>query len=669
LIFLGDTADWTYFVVPEDAPATRFSSDLDEYESGQGRPVIEDFFSTVESITPYGPQDRRGPGLPQSRFDGTIVVDAFLWPSPDQDEAGRRIGDVQRVLRELGGEVLATDTRPLTAMARMRVNSDALNGVLDLSAVERVRTPVAPFLEPSDWFHATPGDLTAGEPLDVVVGVIDDGVHLGHPLLTALVVHAESIPTAHQWADPGQHGSMVAGLAAYGDFEVALRDHAPLARPARLAVVRVLEPDGNSPLSTRFPTDTPLHVVMEQAIRSLHAQGVRIINISITDPDAYSGPHVSLWTETLDQLARDLKLVIVVAAGNRQLSPAGQVRPGVHAHTDYPTYVLDQEARIAEPAVGANVLTVGSLARSAGPASHGGRSRPENRAIAAEMQLSPFSRTGPGLDGTHQRGGVKPEFVHFGGNLVWTGLGQIADRDPGTSVVSTVLQQSGRLFAVGSGTSFAAPRVARAAAEVAHCYPAAGPNLIRALLGVSALVPPDARRQFPDGSDSHRAFGYGMPDPRRAVESDLNRVVLTWEGTIAVNTAVIHPVPVPMPFARGRADRTITSSIAFDPPVRRQRREYIAGHLAIDFYRAMTIDEVEEIVRRQEGDDRVPIPEDRRRIVGRLLPGPNICGGSTLQVRRWDAPAGNSLDPDDSDTYFLVVKHIGESWAGRLAKP
>lgn len=131
---------------------------------------------------------------------------------------------------------------------------------------------------------------------------------------------------------------------------------------------------------------------------------------------------------------------------------------------------------------------------------------------------------------------------------------------------------------------------------------------------------------------------------------------------------MIHPIPVPIAFATGKADRVISVALAHDPPVRRQRREYTAAHLVLDFYRAMTLEEVEEVVRKQPSDVKVDLPSDRRRVIEKLGPGARTCGASTIQVRRWRAPSANSLLPDDSDTYYLVVKHFSERWAGWLAE-
>lgn len=87
----------------------------------------------------------------------------------------------------------------------------------------------------------------------------------------------------------------------------------------------------NDPLRTYFPSDVPDHELIERAIRELHALGVRIFNVSITDRDPLSGPHVSLMTEIIDRLALELNVVVVVAAGNRPIAATGELGDNNHA--------------------------------------------------------------------------------------------------------------------------------------------------------------------------------------------------------------------------------------------------------------------------------------------------------------------------------------------------
>lgn len=666
---LADTGDWTYFLLPEDEEASELGRALDAYAQGadgDGSAPLARFFDRIGEIEPYGPEDRLAPSLAEEiqvrgMGDSPMTVDVVVWPSDTPAEASRRVGDVRRTVEQLNGTVRGSDTRPQTTVVRAAVNTEGLEALLDLAAVEKVRLPLAPLLEPSTWLTAQHEDFPIPEALEVSIGVIDDGVAVDHPMLSGLVVSHEDIPNGRRWKDSGPHGTMVAGLAAYGGFEETLNGGGPLPRPVRLVVARVLEPDeSGNVLSTHMPSDLPDHEVIEQAIRRMHSQhGVRIFNISVTDRHPFSGPHASVLTETIDGLVRELNIVVVLAAGNRPFPHSGLTPDGEHILHDYPRYLHDEEARLAEPAPAANALTVGSLGFSSATVTASGSSYVDHHAVAGPGRPSPFTRTGPGVAAD-----VKPDLVHFGGDLGWNGT-NVLPNDLGLSCVSLNNEHGARLFRVGSGTSFAAPRVANVAARVLARYPDASANLIRVLVALGAEQP----EQLDDFEDTAhwRTVGFGIPEVHGTVESTSNRVAMVFEGGIAVNSALIHPVPIPQEFTRGRADRSIKIGLAYDPPVRRQRREYLAGRIKVDLFRNMSFDEVAEVVRRQDPAARNPLPTDRRRVQSRLKPGSTLLGGSTLQVRSWDAPAANSLSEDDGDTYYVALSHAGEGWAERMA--
>ena len=135
---------------------------------------------------------------------------------------------------------------------------------------------------------------------------------------------------------------------------------------------------------------------------------------------------------------------------------------------------------------------------------------------------------------------------------------------------------------------------------------------------------------------------------------------MTFDGDMAVDTAVIHPVPMPGLFVRGKSDtRRIQVALAFDPPVRRQRREYLAGRVQMDLYRAIDIDDLAEIVTKQDPNDPNSSIKDRRK-VKELYPGVDSLRSGTLQVRVWESRRPNI---DDGDVYFLVVTHAAQPWA------
>ncbi len=657
---LGDTDDWTYFVLSEDEVPERLLAELRRYSTGPdemgGRAPLRTFFNAVEDIQPYGPEDRRTPSLPDNLRDlgEPILVDAVAWPSPTPQEAQRRLRNIRRVLAFYGGQEIASDARARFTVLRARLSGEGVEGLLHLPVVEKVRTPPIPFIEPSDWWGRTADDVEVIEEPAEPIAIIDDGIADGHPLLAGAVASRRAFPPGYAWSAIGSHGTMVAGLAAFGDFEGPLRSQAPLVRRGVLHEARVLEPHPDLPHRTRFAPDITEHQAVEEAIETLHREeGVRVFSMSINDPDSYSGPHVSVFTERIDELIREHEIVVVLSAGNHGVEQlSATMDSGDHAEAGYPAYVLHEQARVAEPAPAALALTVGSLARSDAPQTPTGAARVGDQAIAECEQVSPFSRTGPGAFR-----GVKPDVVEFGGNWVINDSGMLETENVGVGVISLGVNESGRLFTVSSGTSFAAPRVARVAADIWTSYPDASANLVRALLAVSARIPGAAVAQFPEDATRLRAVGYGRPIRNLALESGGNRVVMYFDGEMQTDTVAIHPVPIPPSFSRGRATRRIAVSLAFDPHVRRQRREYLAGEMSFDLLRNVTPDAVRQRYGRQ-GEGRLDLFTDRRRLG--LAPGSTRTANSTLQLRHFTP---RELNPDDGDVYYLAIKHRPAPWA------
>lgn len=91
--------------------------------------------------------------------------------------------------------------------------------------------------------------------------------------------------------------------------------------------------------------------------------------------------------------------------------------------------------------------------------------------LAGRHQPGPYTRIGPGINGA-----IKPELLADGGNLVFQGYGETRRiaTDPGCAVLSLSHEPQRQLFAYQSGTSFAAPYVARLAALLWHQLKVAG---------------------------------------------------------------------------------------------------------------------------------------------------------------------------------------------------
>jgi hypothetical protein len=657
LELLSEGGDWDYVVLSPGEGTPEMAGELARYAAAPDRQGakarLSSFFGTLEAIEPYRPEDRLADNVAETLDGEPGPVDILIWAAPDIAEATRRIEQVTAAVEAHGGKVTASDRRPRSPVIRAILDGAAARSLASIPVVEAMRLPAFPYVDPADWRDIREENLEVQRRDGPPVGVLDDAIATGHPLLSGLVNVTRSFPAGHAWQQMGEHGTMVAGLAAYGDFETPLREHTPFVASGSLVQGRVIEPRPGEPHRHQFPPEQPEHLTIEEAIVALNDEyDVRVFVLCVTEIDPYSGPRVSLLTERLDDLIQERDLIVVVPTGNHGVDIAtARMDSGGHALHDYPGYALHEVARVSEPATAALAVTVGSIARSDGPANLAGVTQIGHTAVAPVDGLSPFSRSGPGA-----YKGVKPELVHYGGNLVVRPGGGIASPESGTGVVSLILDGGGRLFGVGSGTSFAAPRVARIAADVLSVYPDASGNLVRALLGLSASMPDAVSEAF--GGDVCRVAGHGLPVSARASASTGLRTVLMGEYSMAADTVAIHPLPIPSAFQSVRAARSIKIALAFDPPVRRTRREYLAGEMSFDLLRASSLAEVQSWYRRQDPGEPLKLPGDRRR--PKLDPGIETTANSTLVVR---GVRRRLFEADDGDTYYLAVTHSSRPWA------
>jgi len=654
---LGETVDYTYFVLAGDQ-GSLLEQAIERYvRTGE----LRSFFNQIDDIEPYGPADRTGPGIPDldGSPSGQHTLDVIIWPSGTYSEAERRTRSVEQIVGHNGGRILLRSVSSRRSYLRVSVSSAGLDDLLNTSVVELLRTPPVPFLDFRDWRNLDISTTSRAEVVSEVVGVLDDSPESAHPLLSGLVASDESLaPPAYQWQQRGTHGTEVVGRVLFPALHEELRDALPLSAVGSVRVVRILEPDPSRPdRAPRFATYAPPHVLVEEAIRHLHGtHGVRIFNLSIGYSEPFNDLHLGPLTETIDDLIRELGIVVVLPTGNAPADLSARTPSGHHVIDDKPEFFFAPEHRLSEPGPAALAVTVGALALSGAPAELPGRSGWQAAADADEA--APFSRTGPGL-GTNARRANKPDVTHYGGNLVVSDTGNIVQNDLGASLISTSTRGSGgQIFATVNGTSYAAPAVARVAADIAYAYPDASGNLVRALLAAGSTQTSPAAR-LSDLHRRNRVYGLGLPDVDRATSSDARRVTMTYDGAMPVDTVQIHPTPIPEAFRQGsRRDRVISVALAFDPPVRRQRREYLAGTMKFNVYRDIDPDELAEILQRQDPDDPNDLINDRRRL--NLQPGVNTFTHSTLQLRAW---VGRNSFMNDNETFLIAVTHKAQTWA------
>jgi hypothetical protein len=402
----------------------------------------------------------------------------------------------------------------------------------------------------------------------------------------------------------------------------------------------------------------------------------RVFNLSLGDgrPWLRDNTRQSVWAECLDLLARELKVLLVVSAGNHRLGWGNNARDAEQALADYPGYLLEQDCGLCDPATAAIALTVGGIAQHDAPKVRRG-SNEENlfRVIAGAGEPTPTSRTGPGLNDA-----VKPELVAHGGNLCFDGFGstfRTTRDDHGLTVMSLSNRPTETLFAFDIGTSFAAPTVARSAALLWPGLQDAvkeepDPNLVRAVLANAASLPAALReRLLPLGDEQtvRRVCGYGQVDDEFATDSGDRRVTLIAQGRIKVDSFRLYEVPAVAEFRSAKGPKRVIVSLAFDPPVRRRRAQYLGVEMNYLLIRGKTMEEIVEAYRAVTQQERETAKREDRKLPAAfqspykcpLEPTTTALESSTLQRSEWTFQRETK---DYGDSWYLLVR-AERTWA------
>lgn len=596
----------------------------------------------------WTPEDRKGAALAEQGLPlaGPCVLDVELWP---QDMPARRqatLASFTAFAREHGAEVLDQVNTPSLLMVRLRCSREAAEQVLRYRDARTVDLPprwgltigtvtadVNRFPQP-----AQPG---ADAPR---VAVLDSGLVTGHPLLAPAVGHAQGYVLPHRSPDDANpwHGTSVAGLALYGDVEAAIAAGGFI--PSLFLVSgRVFNHDGND--QTEFVENA-----VERAVRDLHAGfGCKVFNLSYGDQNkVYDRGHVRGLAYTLDRLTRELGVLFVVSTGNLKLEGLPE-----DLLAAYPDYLLQDQARLLDPATALNAVTVGGVARH--EATHNAQryqDAVEDRPIARAGHPYPLTRSGPSINGA-----IKPDFVEHAGNLaVRRAGGGTIDRGLGVVTVNGGFADSGAFREV-VGTSFAAPAVAHRAAKLLRRVPDASHNLLRALLGAHAKWPdPSVLLLNPNNNAEGcekltRLVGYGCINDG-ALEQSLDNVVsLICEEQIGNDRCQFYAVPLPDEFWEGvRRTREVTVALAYSPVVRTTRLDYRMTKLKFSLVVANNLDEVATAFQRNRDEG---MPE---RDYNRWLSGAARQAG-TLQVSRW------TFKQRPPGLLFIVVTRQDTPWS------
>lgn len=640
-----------------------------------------DIFSCIENIRCLTKEDRIGTRLKEYfdnsslMPDGLFVVNIDVWFNGDITTIYEVENQIRKVLgtgeSRLLGDLLQI---PSLLLGRALVNEFTLNALLDLDIIANVELPIGKVssepheLLQRDYNPIIENHLGDDAPLATV---LDSGIFTANPLLEDVVVAEEEFDTTeNSTTDMNGHGTGVAGIVVYGDLDKCLQEN--IFRPlVRVCNGKIMHDENNIPC---FPEDKRPEQIVKDAIEYFYNEyHCRVFNLSVGDADnVYTGGRQFAWAEMLDQLSRELDIVIIISAGNvsqpllREFDSRDSLMEQARNQLFYP------EHRIIDPATAALGITVGAITRFEEPTALSHRF---TRISAGKKDyLSVFTRIGKGVNRS-----VKPELVDYGGNYA------VSQRVRGSSqwekndmrlLEPTLNNGNERIFRGYCGTSFSAPHVTHIAARIERALekqlekkPSA--NLIRAILINSARYSKEMVEWGENSTDElyrgginpkqerkMRLYGFGKSDDS-LLYSDFNRVTLFSEDKLPLRSFHLYKIPVPKEFLQIRANKTIAISLAYNPETKLSRKDYLANNLWFEVFRK--IDDSTLLLYKAKKEEGTDSEDDLERFPNKyktqFSPGYREINKGTLQQRIWQkgSRGGSDLLWDDNDPFIYVL--------------
>ncbi|MDQ8185809.1 S8 family peptidase [Pelagicoccus sp. SDUM812002] len=455
-----------------------------------------------------------------------------IWINQDSDEAQESFesscGEVGIEL--LQGQVSFPERRVFVGKANSS-QLEALYQCSGLIAEFRLAKETAAFwlqlqpAEQAEWAQDLRQRMKIDEDSKVSICILDTGVNKGHPLISPLLSSDDQQAFDSAWGsdDHNGHGTLMAGVAAFGDLKAALESGLEVKISHRLESVKILPPRGSNP--KRLYGHVTSQAISLATIQANDRKRIYCLAVTATDDRDRGRP--SSWSGFVDQSAfgsdDGVEKLFVISAGN---TPLG------HSPDNYPNeQVLES---IQDPAQAWNALTVGAYTDLVEIRDDDYR---DHTPLAPQGGLSPYSSCSTEWEKIWP---IKPDVVFEGGNLA-VGNGEVVDYCDELCLLSTHHRTTERLFEGFAMTSAACAKAAWFAAQIQSRYPELWPETIRAILVHSAEWTLALKQQFlrdPDNPSKGdiaylaRISGWGVPDLNKALHSTANSLTLISEATL-----------------------------------------------------------------------------------------------------------------------------------------
>ena len=503
-------------------------------------------------------------------------------------------------------------------LLRIKANKQLLGDIMELREVAYVDRP--PRITVETALTTDIGELGPSEsPPEDAAGIliVDSGILPGHPLLENAVGEYFAVPTRYSNRidedapfDEVGHGTQVAGIALYGDIQQCVDNRAFNPEVWIFSAKVMFKNDSGD---AEYDPEELLEHQLDTAVRRIarNYPHCKVINLSLGNSASrmVKGERQFRLAALVDDLSKELNLIFVVSVGNFYEYNA--------LSDSYPDYLLDEEiVKLIDPATSALAISVGALSKKL--------LRPSVLLDKIVEYPSPLTRVGPGYKEM-----IKPELVENGGGGF--------DRNLDVITINHNWIGDGRLFTLARGTSFSAPKVSNHLARLINKYPDKSLNMIKALLLSSALIPSE-RPSLLDNvevgpsattgelSNLLNIYGYGKPNFDRALFSETNRVLLIRESTIKPDQCHFYPIYLPPEFMDKKGNRKISVTLVFDPPINRNRVDYLGVTMETHLIRNMGVEDVINAYRNipKEGDENEIAPTEIGNNEIKLYPGVNL---------------------------------------------
>jgi hypothetical protein len=402
-------------------------------------------------------------------------------------------------------------------------SSDVLAEFRRAQETTRFWMNLSPF-EQSDWVKDLLERMQVNAS-NVSICILDTGVNNGHPLIQPLLKDEDCQAWLSDWGtnDHNKHGTLMAGLAAFGDLAKHLGHSLPIIVGHRLESVKILPPNGEN--NPDLYGEITMQAVSLAEIQAPQKQRVIVMAVGSTIDTGTGKP--SSWSGAVDQIAfgtddiphNKIKRLVIVSAGNTDPED----------WHNYPN--ASQSTSVESPGQSWNALTIGA---------HTEKNQVTDQSlkdwipIAPFSGLSPFSTTSMIWD---KKWAIKPDVVFEGGNAILDENGNGYECDD-LSLLSTYFKPQTQSFYTFNMTSAATAQAAWFAAQIMNNYPNIWAETVRGLIVHSANWTNQMREQFLDGIKKGdyrsllRTCGYGVPNLEKAIRCLNNSLTLVAQESI-----------------------------------------------------------------------------------------------------------------------------------------